>query len=107
MQLQKTEVTLKILEETGIAKTLKFLSDYCELYKEEIPALDAIHKNIQALLVKWKNYVNKHLFEDKNCHFEDFQKEKYKLKVQKLNKKGSRSKLQAPVVMNEGTSDEK
>lgn len=81
MQLQKAEITLKILEESGIAKTLKYLSDYCELYKDEIPALDSINQNIQALLVKWKNYVNKCLFEEKSCHFEDFQKEKYKLKL--------------------------
>lgn len=43
MQLQKAEITLKILEESGIAKTLKYLSDYCELYKDEIPALDSIN----------------------------------------------------------------
>jgi hypothetical protein len=59
MKLQWTEISVKILEDTGIAKTLKYLSDYCELYKEEIPDLDSIHKNIQALLLKWKNFVNK------------------------------------------------
>jgi hypothetical protein len=46
MKLQRTEITIKILEETGIAKTLKYLSDYCELYKDEIPELESILKNI-------------------------------------------------------------
>lgn len=32
MRLQKTEVNVHILEESKIAKTLKYLSDYCQLY---------------------------------------------------------------------------
>ena len=39
------------------------------------------------ILEKWKNYVKHYLFEEKACHFEDFQKEKFKQKVTLKKKK--------------------
>eukprot|EP00347_Sterkiella_histriomuscorum_P021968 403332144 len=107
MQLQKTEITLKILEDTGIAKTLKYLSDYCELYKREIPPLQSIFQNIQALLLKWKNYVTKQLFEEKSSHIEDFQKEKYRLKVEKLEKKSGAKNKSSNIVQQDLSYEDK
>jgi hypothetical protein len=36
MRLQRAEISIEILYETGIAKTLKFLCDYCDTYKDEL-----------------------------------------------------------------------
>lgn len=32
-------MTIEVLLETGIGKTLKYLQDYCELYRDEFPDL--------------------------------------------------------------------
>ncbi|CDW91131.1 pwwp domain containing protein [Stylonychia lemnae] len=107
MQLQKAEISIEILSETGIGKTLKYLSDYCETYREDLPQLQSTQSNSKLILQKWRNHVNKCLFEEKTSHVEEFSKEKYKLKVQKNQKKNTKHKSSCQLDASVNANDDK
>lgn len=81
MYLFRMEMKVEILFETSIGKTIKYLSDFCELYKEEFPELQHINTTCQGIIVKWKNMVNNIYFDEKKSFAEEFSKQKYKQKL--------------------------
>ena len=65
MQLYRSEVCVEVLIESGIAKTLKYLLDYCKLYETDVPELKPLTSNCEQILQKWRNFVNNMIFGEK------------------------------------------
>ncbi len=74
MSLFRVNMTLDVLIQTGIGRTLKYLQDYCELYQDEFPDLHSLFIKCQKIIEKWKNLVNNIVFEDKKNFMDEFSK---------------------------------
>jgi len=83
MDLYKYEISLGLLIESGAAKTLKYILDFCVLYEEDMPELRNLITMSERILTKWKNYVMTTIFEDKKdntCEFVKYKKQKQMVK---------------------------
>ena len=65
MTLWRTDMTYKILEDSGIGKTLKFFQDYCKAYEEDLTELRTLINMSEKILEKWKNFVMNYVFDYK------------------------------------------
>ena len=83
---------VEVLIESGIAKTLKYLLDYCKLYESDVPELRSLISNCDQILQKWRNFVNNMIFGEKQNYQEDFQKQKYIKRVRSKIEKKEKSK---------------
>lgn len=79
MELWRTEICLEVLIESGAAKTLKYIQDFCLLYEEDMPELRTLINMSEKILQKWKNFVMNTIFDDKKdntCEFVKYKKQK-------------------------------
>ena len=72
----KTDISLEVLVETGCAKTVKYLQDYCCAYESELSELRDLGTMCDRILLKWKNYVSNTIFVDKRDNIGEFAKNK-------------------------------
>jgi len=72
----KTDISLEVLVETGCAKTVKYLQDYCCAYECELSELRDLGTMCDRILLKWKNYVSNTIFDDKRDNIGEFAKNK-------------------------------
>ena len=64
MVLWRTDISLEVLIESGVAKTLKYVLDFCLAYLDEIPELRFLITNTAAILMRWKNFVANTIFDE-------------------------------------------
>lgn len=76
MLLFKTDICLEVLVETGCAKTVKYLQDYCRAYESELGELRDLATMSDRILLKWKNYVSNTIFDEKRDNLGEFVKNK-------------------------------
>jgi hypothetical protein len=50
MFLYRSEICVEVLIESGIAKTIKYLLDYCRLYESDVPELKSLISNCDQIL---------------------------------------------------------
>lgn len=91
MFLFRSEICVEVLIESGIAKTIKYLLDYCKLYESDVPELKSLISNCEQILQKWRNFVNNMVFGEKQNCSEEFHKFKYMKKVKQRNEKKERT----------------
>ena len=72
----KTDICLEVLVETGCAKTVKYLQDYCQAYESDLGELRDLATMSDRILLKWKNYVSNTIFDDKRDNHCEFVKNK-------------------------------
>ena len=77
MLLFKTDICLEVLVETGCAKTVKYLQDYCRSYESDLGELRDLATMSDRILLKWKNYVSNTIFDDKRDNQGEFVKNKF------------------------------
>lgn len=65
MVLWCTDITYKILDDSGIGKTLKYFQDFCKAYEEDLTDLGFLINMSEKILFKWKNYVMNYVFDYK------------------------------------------
>ena len=63
INLYCAEIELELLKESGIGKSLKYLLDFAKLYESDFTELKPLIKMIESILLKWKNFVSKMLFD--------------------------------------------
>lgn len=81
----KTDICLEVLVETGCAKTLKYLQDYCIAYEGELSELRDLATMSDRILFKWKNYVSNTIFDDKRDNQKEFVKYNFPLSIAATN----------------------
>jgi hypothetical protein len=74
MTFWRTEISLELLVESQVAKTLKYLLDYCKSYESDLGELGSLISMCEQILQKWKNFVSNTIFDDKRDN--DFIKHK-------------------------------
>lgn len=57
MELFKNQVSLEVLLESKIGKTLKYLMDFCSVYGEDMLEIEKLRAMCDRILMKWKNYL--------------------------------------------------
>ena len=87
MILYRSEICVEVLIESGIAKTLKYLQDYCKLYESDVPELKSLINNCDQILQKWRNFVNNKIFGEKQSYDDEFHKFKYMKKLKQRAEK--------------------
>jgi len=82
LDLYKADVSIELLIESGIGKTVKYFIDYCKVYQSDLGGLQRFISLAEQIQQKWKNYVSNTLFDEKKEQTE-FMKPKYLKKAEK------------------------
>lgn len=68
IELYKAPISTDLLHSSKIGKILKYFSDFCRAYQNDLEDLGRFAQMSTQILTKWKNFINNTLFDENVDH---------------------------------------